>query len=101
MAYVSANLMLINNGLSGTRYNRWVLDTVDPIATVNTIGYVNDGTRRGMNKGDFVEVRQWDVIGTGTISAVNTCVVLATGTTPNGNGVDLSDGVGGTPANAD
>lgn len=92
MAYVASNLALVNNGLSGTRYNMWLLDTVDAIATVNTAGYISDGTRRGMNKGDLVTVRQWDVIGTGTIAAVNYCNVLAIGTTPNGLGVDLSDG---------
>lgn len=101
MAYDPKKLRLTTHGLTGAYYNEWLLDTTDAIATVNTSNYVSDGVKRGMNKGDIVTVRVWDVIGTGTCSAIHLCWVIDTGTGSDTLGVDLTDGLAITATDTD
>ena len=110
MAYQSGRLRLISGGLSNAGFNEWLLDTVDPIATVNTDGYVSDGALRGLNVGDILTVRVWDAFPqatqqdaslpipeTSTITAFSQMIVSAKGE----ESVDLSDGSAISTANAD
>lgn len=101
MAYVQKNLRCISPGLTGAYYNEWLLDSTDAIATVNTSNFISDGTKRGMNKGDKVTVRVWDVVGTGTCSAMHLCWVIDTATGTDGLGVDLTDGLAITATDTD
>lgn len=101
MAYVPGNLRCTTHGLSGSFYNEWLLDVTDTIATVNTSNYISDGVRRGMNKGDIVTVRIWDVVGTGDVSAIHLCWVINTATGTDTLGVDLTDGLAITATDTD
>lgn len=102
MAYASSNFKLMLGGLSGaSQMQIWVLDTTDAIATVNTSNYVSDGTTKGARAGDLVYVRTWSTIGSGAPSAVNTCIVLETGTGTDDQGIDLSDGDAATMTDTD
>lgn len=57
MAYITANLNLASQSLEGTAgTKRWTYTTTDTLATVVGAGYVTDATKKGMVKGDYVDV---------------------------------------------
>lgn len=102
MAYASENFKLMNGGLSGgSQCQVWLLDTTDPIATVNTSNHIADGYQKGAREGDLVWVRTWDVIQTGDVSAVHLCWVIDTETGADGLGIDLTDGLAVTATDTD
>ena len=96
MAYQSNRFIRTAGGLSNSGYNEWLLDTTDTLATVNTDGYVSDGATKGANVGDFVKVRVWSALPTGsgpidaaaTVTAFQLMVVASKGATS----IDLTDG---------
>lgn len=55
MAYATSNPPALQvQSIAGPR--RWVYVSADPIATVNTAGYISNGDALGMKVGDLVEV---------------------------------------------
>ena len=55
MAYASANLYLVDQGMSGN-VRRWTYYSDDSLVTILGSGYFSDGVKRGMKVGDLVEV---------------------------------------------
>ncbi len=74
MAYVAANLALLNsvNGFGEYRY-----DTTDELTTVEATNYFNNRTNTlNLGKGDTVQVVVWSTaVRTGTISKISDFVV--------------------------
>lgn len=57
MAYVSANLRLASQDISGSVGKRWDYTTAaDADATIVGAGYFSDGVKQGMAVGDIVDV---------------------------------------------
>lgn len=50
MAYDPSGLQNVIPGMSNTDNRLWILNTTDPIATVNTSNYISDGVKRGMSQ---------------------------------------------------
>lgn len=55
MAYVSTDLNLRDDAIGGS-LSRWVYRTTDPIATFTAAGYISDAVKKGVVKGDIVDV---------------------------------------------
>lgn len=64
----------------------WSYMTDDSVATVRAAGYFADAFRRGMRKGDLVDVV---VTSAGAVSAASLCRVM---TCTKADGADLADG---------
>lgn len=92
MAYsTSTPPALVNQAIAGPR--RWFYTSADPIATVNTTGYITNGYFLGMRVGDTVEVRDTNV------PTTSLCTVISSSATT--GAVDLSDGTAVTQTNSD
>lgn len=91
MAYSTSNPpALETQAIAGPR--KWRYTSTDPIATVNTTGYITNGVALGMKVGDTVEVRD------SSTPTTSLCTVM----TLNANGsVDLSDGTAIAQTNSD
>lgn len=101
MAYDPTGLQLITAGMSNTNNNQWILNSTDPIATVNTSNYISDGGTRGMKQGDAVTVVTRASLPMGAVTARNFCFVLDVGTGTDTKGVDLTDGLAVTATDTD
>jgi hypothetical protein len=91
MVYSTSNPpALETQAIAGPR--KWRYTSADPIATVNTAGYITNGVALGMKVGDTVEVRD-----TAT-PTTNLCTVISAAA--NGS-VDISDGTPIAQTNSD
>lgn len=98
MAYSSENLQLVAAGMSNTNNNCWFLNTTDPVATVNTSGYISDGVAKGMKQGDDVTVVVRASLPLGDVSAKSLCFVQSLEAD---GSVDLTDGLTITATDTD
>lgn len=101
MAYDPTGLQLVQAGMSNTNNNKWELNTVDAIATVNTSNYISDGKTKGMKLGDEVQVKVRASLPLGAPSALYICYVADVGTGTDTLGVDLTDGLQITATDTD
>lgn len=81
---------MVLQSISGAR--RWHYSSADPIATVNTAGYISNGDALGMKVGDIVDVRD-------TATPGNSICYVVTVTA--GGSADLTDGLAITATNTD
>jgi hypothetical protein len=81
MAYDGTKLSRLGGLMDGS-FNLWLYRSADPIATVNTAGYISDATARGMKVRDLVWVSDTNV------PSFNQCLVIAI----TAGAADLADG---------
>ena len=82
MAYATANLSLMLEGIGGTTPQLWFYSSADAIATVRAANYISDAQARGMKARDIVIVFDTN---TPTTSLCTALTVASTG-------ADLTDG---------
>lgn len=90
MAYNKEGLVMQAQSVAGPR--RWVYTSADPIATVNTAGYIANGYDMGMRVGDMVEVRD-------TATPTTSLCTVAAATV--GGSADITDGTAISQTNSD
>lgn len=55
MAYVSTNFNMLEDTIGGSA-KRWSYQTTDSLSTFTAVGYIADAAKKGISKGDVVEV---------------------------------------------
>lgn len=111
MSYATSSLVMAAQAAGAIGAKIWFLDTVDTIGDVNTAGFISDGKKKGMEKGDIVFVRIWTtaipaatsekVTADGTandLTAVHMCWCIGISTA---GAADLTDGLAVTATNTD